>query len=37
MPPVIQQHVDFSVAPQELFELYLNSKKHAAATARPQS
>jgi activator of HSP90 ATPase len=35
MPPVIQQHVDFSVSPQELFELYLNSKKHAAATGAP--
>jgi activator of HSP90 ATPase len=35
MPPVIQQHVEFSVSPQELFELYLNSRKHAAATGAP--
>jgi activator of HSP90 ATPase len=35
MPPVIQQHVEFSVPPQELFELYLNSRKHAAATGAP--
>jgi activator of HSP90 ATPase len=35
MPPVIQQHVEFSVSPNVLFELYLNSRKHAAATGAP--
>ena len=35
MPPAIQQHVGFSVSPNALFELYLNSRKHAAATGAP--
>lgn len=32
MPRAIQQHVEFSASPKELFEVYLDSKKHAAAT-----
>ncbi|HVS86852.1 MAG TPA: SRPBCC domain-containing protein [Candidatus Acidoferrum sp.] len=35
MPPAIQQHVEFSVSPNALFELYLNSRKHAVATGAP--
>jgi hypothetical protein len=35
MTLVIQQQVEFSVPPQVLFELYLNSRKHAAATGAP--
>jgi activator of HSP90 ATPase len=35
MPPAIQQHAEFSVSPNVLFELYLNSRKHAAATGAP--
>jgi activator of HSP90 ATPase len=35
MPPAIQQHVEFSASPNTLFELYLNSRKHAAATGVP--
>lgn len=35
MPPVIQQYVEFSVSPKELFEVYLSSKKHSAATGAP--
>jgi hypothetical protein len=35
MPPAIQQHVEFSASPSALFELYLNSRKHAAATGAP--
>ncbi len=35
MPRAIQQHVEFSASPKELFELYLDSKKHAAATGAP--
>jgi len=35
MPPVIQQRVEFSALARELFELYLDSRKHAAATGAP--
>ncbi|MFI5058660.1 MAG: SRPBCC domain-containing protein [Candidatus Acidiferrales bacterium] len=35
MPPVIQQHAEFFASSKELFELYLDSRKHAAATGAP--
>ena len=35
MPLAIQQRIEFSASPNVLFELYLNSKKHAAATGAP--
>lgn len=31
MAKTIQQTVQFSVSPEELFDIYLNSKKHSAA------
>jgi len=35
MPPVINQHAEFPAPPKEVFELYLDSRKHAAATGAP--
>jgi len=35
MPPAIQQHVTFRASPKTLFDLYINSKKHTAATGAP--
>ena len=35
MTRAIQQSVEFSVSPKELFELYMDSKKHSAATGGP--
>ena len=35
MLPAIQQHVTFRASPKTLFDLYINSKKHAAATGAP--
>jgi activator of HSP90 ATPase len=35
MPPAIQQHVSFRASPKTLFDLYINSKKHTAATGAP--
>jgi hypothetical protein len=35
MTPTIQQRATFPVSPKVLFELYLDSKKHAAATGAP--
>ncbi len=32
MTPAIQQSVEFPASPETLFELYLDSKKHSAAT-----
>lgn len=32
MTPAIQQSEEFSASPAELFEMYLDSKKHSAAT-----
>jgi activator of HSP90 ATPase len=32
MTPVIQQRVRFNVAPARLFDLYMNSRQHSAAT-----
>jgi activator of HSP90 ATPase len=35
MTPVIQQSVRFRAAPQTLFEMYLDSKKHSQTTGVP--
>ena len=35
MTPVIQQSVRFRTAPQKLFEMYLDSKKHSKSTGMP--
>ena len=35
MTRAIQQSVEFRVSPEELFEIYLDSKKHSAATNTP--
>jgi hypothetical protein len=35
MTPVIRQSVRFRVAPQALFEMYLDSKKHSQSTGMP--
>ncbi len=35
MTPTILQRVKFSASPEILFEMYMDSKKHAAATGRP--
>jgi activator of HSP90 ATPase len=35
MTPTVQQRAKFRVSPKVLFELYMDSKKHAAATGGP--
>ena len=35
MTPAIQQSEEFNASPAELFELYMDSKKHSAATGGP--
>jgi activator of HSP90 ATPase len=35
MTPAIQQSVEFAAPPAELFEMYMDSKKHSAATGGP--
>ena len=35
MPPTIEQHVEFNASPKTLFEMYMDSKKHSAATGQP--
>lgn len=35
MTPAIQQSVEFGVPPEMLYELYMDSKKHAQATGAP--
>jgi activator of HSP90 ATPase len=35
MTPAIQQRVTFRTSPKLLFEMYLDSKKHSAATCAP--
>ncbi len=35
MTPTISQRVKFAASPETLFEMYLDSKKHAAATGAP--
>lgn len=35
MTPAIQQRVRFRATPRELFEIYMNSKKHSDATGEP--
>jgi activator of HSP90 ATPase len=35
MTPAIQQRVTFRASPKALFEMYLDSRKHAAATGAP--
>jgi activator of HSP90 ATPase len=35
MTPTISQRVKFSASPKTLFEMYMDSKKHAAATGAP--
>ena len=35
MTPAIQQSAKFYVSPEVLFEMYMNSAKHAAATGAP--
>jgi activator of HSP90 ATPase len=35
MTPAIQQRVTFRTSPKMLFEMYLDSKKHSAATGAP--
>jgi activator of HSP90 ATPase len=35
MTPTIQQHATFGVSPKILYGLYMDSKKHAAATGAP--
>jgi uncharacterized protein YndB with AHSA1/START domain len=35
MTPAIQQSVEFSASPARLFEMYMDSKKHSAATGAP--
>jgi uncharacterized protein YndB with AHSA1/START domain len=35
MTPTISQRVKFSASPETLFEMYMDSKKHAAATGAP--
>jgi len=35
MTPTISQRVRFSASPEALFEMYMDSKKHAASTGAP--
>jgi uncharacterized protein YndB with AHSA1/START domain len=35
MTPTISQRVKFSASPETLFEMYMDSKKHAASTGAP--
>jgi activator of HSP90 ATPase len=35
MTPTISQRVKFSTSPETLFEMYMDSKKHAASTGAP--
>ncbi len=35
MTPTISQRVKFSASPETLFEMYMDSKKHSAATGAP--
>ncbi|MGB6597316.1 MAG: SRPBCC domain-containing protein [Candidatus Acidiferrum sp.] len=35
MTPTISQRVKFSASPEVLFEMYMDSKKHAASTGAP--
>ena len=35
MTPIIQQSVRFRTSPQNLFEMYLDSRKHSRATGAP--
>ena len=35
MTPTIQQSVQFACSPKELYELYMDSAKHSAATGSP--
>ena len=35
MPPAVRQHAEFPVSPIVLFEMYLDSRKHTAATGAP--
>ncbi len=35
MTEAIQQSVNFSASPAKLFEIYMDSKKHSAATGAP--
>ncbi|MGB9467588.1 MAG: SRPBCC domain-containing protein [Candidatus Acidiferrum sp.] len=35
MTPTISQRVKFSASPKKLFEMYMDSKKHAASTGAP--
>jgi hypothetical protein len=37
MTPVIQQRVRFRTSPKDLFELYLDSRRHSLATGAPAS
>ena len=37
MAKMIQQAVKFSVSPEKLFDIYMNSKKHSAAIKSPAS
>ncbi|HEY6385833.1 MAG TPA: hypothetical protein VIX91_09150 [Candidatus Acidoferrum sp.] len=35
MTPTVSQRVKFSASPEKLFEMYADSKKHAASTGAP--
>ncbi len=37
MPKTIHQSVEFRASPEELFDIYMDSKKHAAAVGAPAS